>query len=411
MNLNFEQTWSNKLKWSLPWLVRYPFWRTGERLRRLTAEAGTRHLVFIIANHYEPSWCPQRGQLDSLSNQIKKVEQWCREARRTGAAVRDHDGAAFQHTNYFPGEQYAPELLEQLAELQADGFGEVEIHWHHGVKAPDNSANFRTELVAFRDLLAERHGCLGRFYDSPDTQPKYSFVHGNFALANSRGGFGCGVDDEMRILQETGCVSDLTLPSFPWSSQVPQINDIYECGHALDQPVPHRSGPSLQVGRQPSLPVLLTGPLVFDWARRKRGVPVPRVEDGVLTANCSFNRPRFDLWRNANIAVTGRPEWVFVKLYCHGFFPGDEDATVGATARRFWTDMLELAERSKEFKIYFASARAAFNMVMAAVDGHSGQPGQYRDYQIRQIMELAARPAQAPAISAAVARSAVALSC
>jgi hypothetical protein len=400
MNHNFEQTWSNKLKWSLPWLVRYPFWRTGERLRRWTAGAGVRHLIFIIANHYEPSWSPRRGELDTLPNQLKKVERWCRAARRTGDAVRDADGAAFQHTHYFPGEQYHPALLEQLAELQAGGYGEVEIHWHHGVKAPDTSANFRAQLTEFRDVLAEQHGCLGRFADEADQQPKYSFVHGNFALANSRGGFACGVDDEMRILQETGCVSDLTLPSFPWPSQVPQINDLYECGHTLDHPVPHRSGPSLQVGRQLSLPVLLTGPLVFDWSRRKRGVPVPRIEDGVLTANCTFNRTRFDLWRSANIAVTGRPEWVFVKLYCHGFFPGDEDATVGATARQFWTEMLELAERSQQFKIHFTSAREAFNIAMAAVDGHSGNPGQYRNYRLRQIMELNAHPAGAPSLAA-----------
>lgn len=413
MNTDFRQTWPNKLKWSLPWLVRYPFWRTGERLRRFTAEAGTRHLIFIIANHFEPSWCPRRGELDTLSNQLKKLENWCRTARRTGDAVRDHDGAAFKHTNYYPGEQYYREVVDQLAELQADGYGEVEIHWHHGVQAPDNSANFRRVLADFRDTLAEEHGCLGRFVAGPhahDPQPKYSFVHGNFALGNSRGGFACGVDDELQILQDTGCISDMTLPSFPWSSQVPQINDIYECGHPLNQPTPHRSGPSLQVGRHPSLPILLTGPLVFDWHRRIKGVPVPRVEDGVLTNNCTFTRDRFELWRNANIAVQGRPDWVFVKLYCHGFFPGDEEATVGETARHFWTEMLELAERSQQFKIHFASAREAFNMTMAAVDGQQGNPGAYRDYHVRQIMELQAQPLKATTVTARAAAPAVSLS-
>lgn len=403
MNTNFEQTWPNKLKWSLPWLMRYPFWRLGERLRRLTDGNEMRHLIFIVSNHYEPGWCPQRGQLDTLPNQIKKVESWCREAKLTGDAVRDGDGAAFQHTNYYPGEQYHRDILDQLAALQAGGYGEVEIHWHHGVQAPDNSANFRAQLTEFRDILAERHHCLGKFPDDP--QPKYSFVHGNFALANSRAnGFGCGVDDEMQILRDTGCVSDLTLPSFPWDSQVPQINDIYECGHPIDQPIPHRSGPRTQVGRQASFPVLLTGPLVFDWKRRKNGIPVPRVEDGVLTANCTFNRLRFDLWRSANIAVQGRPEWVFVKLYCHGFFPGDEDATVGATARRFWTEMLELSERTGQFKLHFASAREALNIVLAATDGHTGNPGQYRHYKLRQIMELEAQPQ--PTVTAAAAAAA-----
>jgi hypothetical protein len=97
-------------------------------------------------------------------------------------------------------------------------------------------------------------------------------------------------------------------------------------------------GPRLKVGRQPALPLMMTGPLVFDWKRRKQGLPVPRIEEGVLTANCTFNRRRFDLWRNANIAVEGRPDWVFIKLYCHGFFPGDEEATTarqhGASGRK-----------------------------------------------------------------------------
>jgi len=38
--------------------------------------------------------------------------------------------------------------------------------------------------------------------------------------------------------------------------------------------------------------------------------------------------------------------------------------------------------------VCFASAREAYNMVMAAADGHSGPPGHYRDYKLRQIMEL-----------------------
>jgi len=35
---------------------------------------------------------------------------------------------------------------------------------------------------------------------------------------------------------------------------------------------------------------------------------------------------------------------------------------------------------------HFASAREAFNMVAAAVDGKEGPPGDYRDYKLRQIM-------------------------
>src|SRR6185503_12462240 len=125
----------------------------------------------------------------------------------------------------------------------------------------------RRTLEIFRDTLAYEHKCFSR--SSQGGAPRYAFVHGNWALANSANGKFCGVDSEMQILADTGCYADLTLPSAPDVSQVPRINAIYECGHPLDQSSPHRSGPSLRVGSQPALPIILTGPLMFDWRQRK----------------------------------------------------------------------------------------------------------------------------------------------
>jgi hypothetical protein len=84
-----------------------------------------------------------------------------------------------------------------------------------------------------------------------------------------------------------------------------------------------------------------------------------------------------------------------VKLYSHGFFDWDQDAMIGAQMRRFMNEVLELSEKTREFSVYFASAREAFNMVMAAVDGCSGSPGQYRDYKLRPIM-ISHKEAQKP---------------
>jgi hypothetical protein len=273
-----------------------------------------------------------------------------------------------------------------LSELQAEGFGEVEIHLHHGVDEPDTAENTRRVLEEFRDNLAEEHKCLSR--ESPAAPVQYAFVHGNWALANSAGGRWCGVDSEMQILADTGCYADFTLPSVPHQSQVSRINAIYNCGYSLTQRKPHRTGPAVVTGKKPSLPIIFEGPLVFDWTRRIRSLPVPRLDDGALARNYPLSLDRFNRWRNARIAVSGRPDWVFVKLYSHGFFDWDQDAMIGGQMRRFMTEVLELSEKTKEFSVYFASAREAYNMVMAAVDGHSGSPGDYRDYKLRQIMEL-----------------------
>jgi hypothetical protein len=381
-----------KLSWSLPWLARYPFWRAGAAARRALEPEGPAHLVVVVANHFEPSWS-ERGGLLPVDEQRRRLDRWCEVARATGEAVRDVDGTPFRHTNFYPAEQYHRPILDTMAALQREGFGEVEVHLHHGVEAPDTEASLRRALVEFRDILAEEHNCLSR--EEGDAQPKYAFVHGNLALANSSGGRFCGVDTEMRVLAETGCYVDMTLPAVPLEPQVPRINALFECVPPLEERVPHRKGPSLRVGRRPQRPVIFTGPLVFDWNRRVKGLPVPRTDDGALAANYTNDFERLERWARARVAVRGRPEWVFLKLYCHGFFTHDQDACIGEGARRFWSEALEESERTGRYRIHFASAREAFNISMAAVDGLGGDPNQYRDYRLRPVMSE--RPAAEPA--------------
>jgi hypothetical protein len=368
-----------RLAWSLPWLTRYPFWRAGELCRRLWEARGPRHLIFVVANHFEPAWNGKGAWLDGPAQQAR-VAQWCEQAARIGSTVRDSDGAPFRHTYFYPAEQYLPPLLERLAELQRQGFGEVEIHLHHGAEQPDTPANLRETLARFRDLLAERHGCLSR----GDGLPRYAFVHGDLALANSAGGRWCGVDSELKILAETGCYADLTLPSAPERSQMPRLNALYECGRPLDQRLPHRSGPDLRVGVRPALPILFTGPLVLQWRLRRR-LPRPRIDGGSLSATYPLDLTRLRRWRSARISVRGRPEWIFIKLSCHGFFPNEQEMTIGDAMRRFLEQVLEVGEHSGEYSVHFATAREAFNMMMAAIDGCGGSPGLYRDYRLRPI--------------------------
>ena len=362
---------ARKLKWSLPWLVRYPFWRAGKFLLSDHNQNGPTHYIFVVANHFEPGVGKEAAG---------PVNRWCKLAARTGRSVLDHDGTPFRHTYFFPAEQYDYASIEKLCALQSDGLGELEIHLHHGVQAPDNALNTRRMLEWFRDTLAYKHHSLSIDESSPS--PRYAFVHGNTALANSAGGRNCGVDSEMEVLAATGCYADFTLPSAPDQSQVPKINAIYQCGNPLDHARPHRSGPDLKVGDKPILPIIINGPLVFDWTRRVRGLPVPRIDDGALAGNYPLKMDRFRRWQSAQIGVKGRPDWVFIKLYCHAFFEHDQQAMMGDEMRNFMPEILELGEKTGRFKIHFASAREVFNMVCAALDGKEGDPGQYRDYRL-----------------------------
>lgn len=377
---------AGKLMWSLPWLMRYPVWRLGEVLRRMTDRVDRQELLVLVANHFEPGWNESFEVLD-WQTQMQRVDDWCEKARGIGQSITDIDGKPFRHTYFYPAEQYHYPLLEQLAELQNDGFGEVEVHLHHGERNPDNATNLRRMLDDYRFLLADRHKLLSR--KGVEGEPMYSFVHGNMALANSAGGRFCGVDSEIQILTDTGCYADFTLPSAPNQTQVPRINTIYQCGKMPYESIPHFSGADLQVGVKPSLPVLFTGPLVFDWRRKIHGIPIPRIDDGALAGNYPLSLARFNRWRNANISIKGRPEWVFIKLYCHGFFPQDQDETIGDPICRFWEKVLEFSEKSRRFQVHFVTSREAFNIAMAAVDGHQGNPGLYRDYQMKMIMKNA----------------------
>jgi len=369
----------SKLKWSLPWLVRYPSWRARKLLSGNNGDRPT-HVILMIGNHFEPG---------VGKHAIGPVERWCSLAERTGRFLRDHDGTHFRHTYFFPAEQYDSACIEQLCALQSQGLGEVEVHLHHGVETPDNAENTRRMLETFRDTLAYEHRCLSR--EHPTALPKYAFVHGNLALANSAGGRYCGVDSEMEILAATGCYADFTLPSAPHQSQVPKINAIYQCGNPLHEARPHRSGPNLKVGDTPTLPIIVNGPLVFDWTRRVRGWPIPRVDDGALARNYPLKIARFWRWQNARIGVAGRPDWVFIKLHCHAFFEQDQDEMIGDELRRFMAQILELGDTTGQFKVHFASAREVFNIIVAALEGKTGDPSQYRDYRLRPIWREADR--------------------
>lgn len=372
----------SKLRHSLPWLVRYPVSRAGSFFR--TNSPAQKHIIFVIANHFEPGWRPVGIHNDDVQN--RRVDEHYALARKIGDSIRDSDGTKFRHTHFYPAEQYNRQILNKLSQMQSEGLGEVEVHLHHGVDEPDTPENLKRALIEFRDVLADEHKCLSRL--DGVGQPMYAFVHGNLALANSRGGDYCGVDNEMHILRETGCYADMTLPTAPDQSQVPVMNKIYEFGRPISEKIPHRVGRNVKsLGQRPRLPIIFTGPLVFDWTGWRKRFFIPRIDTGALTGNQRMDLRRFERWTSANITVEGQPEWVFIKLYCHSFVDEDQSASIGELASRFFSDVVENGEKTGDYRVYFASAREACNMVWAAMEGSKGGPGDFRDYRLRAIIK------------------------
>ena len=126
---------------------------------------------------------------------------------------------------------------------------------------------------------------------------------------------------------------------------------------------------------------MIQGPLGLDFARRVSGWPVPSIENGALTTLCPPTMRRLGLWCGAGIAVAGRPDWIFIKLHCHGMDPRDEAAMLGAPLRRFLSELTAWAGA----RVHFVTAREMVNIVLAACDGLEGNPGGYRDYRLRLI--------------------------
>ena len=369
-----------RIRSTLPWLPTY----LRQRCVKRTLKARPVHLIIALADHFEPSIEPgASGTYADRCEQVRRLEKWCREYPGAVDAWRDDEGRPFRHTYFYPAEQYEETLIDRLVEHCHDGWGEIEIHLHHGVKTPDTRENTRRLLSEFRDAL-EARGCLSR--EDGAGPPRYAFVHGNWALADSAQGRFCGVEDEMQILADTGCYADFTLPSAPSSAQVSKINAMYECSLPLNQRAPHRRGRDLQCGRPPEIfPLMIQGPLMLNLGRRKHGWPFPGIENGELTTANPPKANRLRLWQQAAIAVHGRPEWLFIKLHCHGMDPRDEPVMLGAPIQQFLRELLGRPQRQDEYLVHFVTAREMVNIALAACDGRSGNPGQYRDYRFQLI--------------------------
>jgi len=341
--------------------------------------------MLALADHFEPAIVPEHGIARApFCEQERRLERWCHDYPGLFDNWRDAEGRPFCHTYFYPAEQYERGLIERLAEHCHAGWGEVEVHLHHGIEVADTVGNTRRQLLQFRDALAA-HGCLCRWDGAGD--PRYAFVHGNFALANSAGGRCCGVDSEIQVLAETGCYADLTLPPAPFHpAHITKINSLYECAPPLDRRAAHRHGRDLQKGEPPNtFPLIIQGPLGLNFGRvRKSGLP--GIENGALTGANPPTLGRLRLWKDVAIAVRGRPDWIFIKLHCHGMDPRpqNEEVMLGTAMRRFLQDLVETAPERKEC-LHFVSAREMVNIALAACDGREGNPGSYRDYRLKPL--------------------------
>ncbi len=321
-----------------------------DRVRHLTRPPAKR-LWVALTDHYEPM-----GGKVSIETGRARVRAWQdRWPSIVASAPLDSAGKSPCFTFFYPQEEYRPEILDSLAALTRTGAADVEVHIHH---FDDDAAGFRRKISDFTACLRNDHGLL----HDHNGRAVFGFIHGNWALDNSRpDGLCCGVKGELQLLRDLGCYADFTMPSVPSPTQSRIVNQIYWTTGDPERPRGFDRGVEATVGggRQGDL-LMISGPLGLRYRERL----LPRLEMGELAVNDPPTPYRVQRW----LALAPRiGDDIFLKIFGHSAREDNAAALLGtgdksgALAPMFhWIQQAALAQN---LELHWTSA---FEMFRAA---------------------------------------------
>lgn len=322
--------------------------------RRKRDRIGPTHIYFALVDHFEPF----HGER-SKDAAMGFVRDWCERYPIVARKFVDADGNHPKHTIFYPEESYDERVMDMIALVHQKGYMDVEIHLHH---ANDSSESLRTKLTEFKNLLFSRHGLLRL-----DNNGKviYGFIHGNWALDNSRrDGKMCGINNELTILKETGCFADFTLPSAPSETQTRKINSIYYATDNPLEPKSHDTGVDMKVGGGAKGDLLIVqGPLALNW-KKKKYLLLPGIENGEITNVARVTHERIKLWLRFAPSIIGEADVCFVKVYTHGC---DNDETreylLSEGLETLYTTLCSQYNDGDRYLLHFVSAYEMFLVI------------------------------------------------
>jgi hypothetical protein len=254
-----------------------------------------------IADHWEPYWNKVSDEV-ALSRADAWHKTWPEIARR----YVDSTGKPPQYTFYYPLEEYRPEILDMVADMTRQGVADGDVHFHHD---GEGEQDFVDRMSAFIETLSTRHGLLRKV----NGKTVFGFIHGNWALDNSRpDGRCCGLNNEITLLRDLGCYADFTMPSGNSPTQSRIVNSIY---WVIDDPLRPRSfdtGVPVRAGVASSGDLLMiNGPIGLRWTERL----VPRMETGEIAHQDLPTAYRVQRWFDLAPRIGKN---IFIKLYTHG---------------------------------------------------------------------------------------------
>ena len=332
-------------RWLLPYVQ--------DRLRVGFSPSMPKRLWVAITDHYEPY-----GREASLPSALRRVARWRdRWPRISEDAPRDSAGQRPQYSFFYPQEEYHHEILDSIAEIVRHGVGDVEVHLHHD---HDNAESFTRKVREFCARLTNNHGLLRQV----DGRTVFGFIHGNWALDNSRpDGRWCGVRGEIALLRDLGCYADFTMPSAPSPTQGKVINQIYWCtNHADMSPRSFDSGIRATVngGTRGDL-LMVTGPLGV----RLNGRVIPRLETGELASYDPPTRARVRHWLRLAPSIG---DDIFLKLYTHGGADHNLASLLENDLANLYEWIAQEAE-SRKIQVHWATAWQMFQAASSLIHG------------------------------------------
>lgn len=367
-----------------PWIPNYVA-HLLTRKKNLNHPTTSKHIIFLYVDHFEPQW-----QGANFERQKKRINTWLKRYPKMAEKHLDSDGRHPQHTWFYMVDDWMNRVqnywnLREISKLCYEGFGEIELHVHHGPQG-DIFGNVSDSQALYEliDKLKYFFSLTGALITAEkDPRRIYGFIHGMWALDNSIEKF-CGVNDELTVLQMTGCYCDFTMPSGPVTpTQSKKINRIYYAKDDPDWPKSYDMGVDVSVSNAPREGLMIfSGPfhVNFDFSDIT-------VDTGELDTDSKLSKytieKRVDDWVKANIHVRGQPNWVFVKICTHGCMEENFHFNFGSTAHRMFSYLEKKYNDGEKFQLHYVTAREAYNIVKAAEAGESRNPDKYRDYIIK----------------------------
>jgi hypothetical protein len=329
------------------WLAPY----LKDRLRKSIRPRKPKRVWVAVTDHYEPL-----SMGASIETALSRVGRWREKwPRIADDAPRDSAGQRPQYSFFYPQEEYRRDLLDGIAEIVRLGIGDVEVHLHHDHELRDS---FIRKVKDYCRRLSCDHGLLRQ----QDGRTVFGFIHGNWALDNSRpDGKCCGLNGEIALLRDLGCYADFTMPSAPSATQGRVLNQIYWCTNNSDnrpRSFDHGIEATVGGGRRGDL-LMITGPLGLRFGERL----MPRLETGEIAGYDMPSPLRVRGWFDLAPTIG---EDLFLKFYTHGAMERNLEPLLNGGLGNLFRWLAEEADR-RSIEVHWATAWQMYQAAAARI--------------------------------------------